>query len=94
MKLKYAYSRGSFQMIPEAKKTQCPKFFFTFLRDEWFDKKGTFQLLSYLSGKRRYLTLKLEHISMAKNVVTYSRPLIDKLSITSAHACSLHSLKM
>ena len=81
-------------MIPEAKKTQCPKIFFMLFRDEWFDKKGTFQLLSYLSGKGRYLTLKLEHISMAKNVVTYSCPLIDKLSITSAHACSLHSLKM
>ena len=81
-------------MIPEAKKTQCPKIFFMFFRDKWFDNKGTFQLLSYLSGKGRYLTLKLEHISMAKNVVTYSRPLIDKLSITSTHACSLHSLKM
>ena len=81
-------------MIPEAKKTQCPKIFFMFFRDKWFDEKGTFQLLPYLSGKGRYLTLKLEHISMAKNVVTYSRPLIDKLSITSTHACSLHSLKM
>ena len=88
MKLKYAYSRGSFQMIPEAKKTQCPKIFFMFFRDKWFDKKGTFQLLSYLSGKRRYLTLKLEHISMAKNVVTYSRPLIDKLS------CQSHQLML
>ena len=81
-------------MIPEAKKTQCPKIFFMFFRDEWFDKKGTFQLLSYLCGKGRYLTLKLEHISMAKNVATYSRPLIDRLSITPAHAYSLHSIKM
>ena len=81
-------------MTPEAKKTRCPKIVFMFFRDEWFDKKGTFQLLSYLSGKGRYLTLKLEHISMAKNVVTYSRPLIDKLSITSAHDCSWHSLDL
>ena len=81
-------------MIPEAKKAQCPKIFFMFFREKWFDKKGTFQFLSYLFGKGRYLTLKLEHISMAKNVVPYSRPLIDKLSITSAHACSLHSLKV
>ena len=94
MKLKYACSWCSFQIIPEAKKTQCPKIFFMFFGGKWFDKKGTFHLLSYLSGKGRYLTLKLERISMAKNVVTYSRPLIDKLSITSAHACSLHSLKM
>ena len=71
MKLKYACSRCSFQMIREAEKTQCPKIFFMVFRDEWFHEKGTFQLLSYLSGKGRYLTLELEHISMAKNVVTY-----------------------
>ena len=84
--------RYSFQVASEAKKRQCPRMFLMLFRDEMIDGKGTLKLVSYLSGKGRYLTLKSSNIGRSKKAVTYLRPLIDKQPIKLTDTCFLGSL--
>ena len=55
--------------------------FFMFIVDQRVGKHGIAKLLSQLSGKERYLIYESASIWMAKKVVPYSRPVIDKLWI-------------
>ena len=55
--------------------------FFMFIIDQRVGKRGIAKLFPWLSGKERYLISKWANIWMAKKVVPYSRPVIDKLSI-------------
>ena len=52
----------------QEKNSVIPKYFLMVLSDEMIDYKGDLRLVLQLSGKGRYLTLKLSNIWINRNV--------------------------